>query len=150
MDLSGQDRVSAFDGLFTNNQIQKLKILMPYLDRSMQKNLAIYIKYLELRHTMNFFNQPQTPDTASPFRAPSFDLGELCNAMHPYCTTYEQNNLNNILNMLQSFEQYKEMMEMVQMMQEMFPEGGENSDMTQMLNLFQTMFHASENTDLPK
>ena len=52
-----QDKVTTFDTLFTNNQIQKLKILMTYLDRSMQKNMAIYIKYLELQYTMEFFRR---------------------------------------------------------------------------------------------
>ena len=37
--------VMAFDALYTNNQIQKLKVLLPYVEPSMQKNMAIYIKY---------------------------------------------------------------------------------------------------------
>ena len=43
--------VMAFDALYTNNQIQKLKVLLPYIDPAMQKNMAVYIKYMELQYT---------------------------------------------------------------------------------------------------
>lgn len=46
------DKVTAFDALFTNNQIQKLKVLISYVDSPMQQQLAIYIKFLELKYTM--------------------------------------------------------------------------------------------------
>ena len=49
--------VMAFDALYTNNQIQKLKVLLPYIDPSMQKNMAVYIKYMELKYTMELFKK---------------------------------------------------------------------------------------------
>jgi hypothetical protein len=57
MNDSGQDKVTAFDALFTNSQIQMLKIFMPYFDPSMQKRLAIYIKWMELQYTIRFFHE---------------------------------------------------------------------------------------------
>ena len=46
--------VMAFDALYTTNQIQKLKVLLPYIEPSMQKHLAVYIKYMELQYTIQF------------------------------------------------------------------------------------------------
>ena len=46
--------VTAFDALYTTNQIQKLKVLLPYIEPSMQKNMAVYIKYMELQYTMHY------------------------------------------------------------------------------------------------
>lgn len=34
--------VMAFDALYTNNQIQKFKVLLPYIDPSMQKHGNLY------------------------------------------------------------------------------------------------------------
>ena len=61
------DKVTAFDALFTNNQIQKLKILLSYVDSPMQRQLAIYIKFLELKYTMELFQRsPQLSVSHSP------------------------------------------------------------------------------------
>jgi len=122
MNENGQDKVIAFDTLFTTNQIQMLKILMPYFDRSMQKNLAIYIKYLELQYTLGFFKKH--PTASIPLKQePSFDIPKLCSEVMPYCGPKEKARMESMRNMYQTFENYKEMMEMVQMMQEIFPEG---------------------------
>ncbi len=120
--MSGQDWIASFDSLFTNNQIQKLKILLPCLNRPLQGNLAVCIKYLELRHTMTLFkNHPE--NTASALPHSSAGPGELCETLLPFCTVSERNSLSSLRNMLQTFEQYKEMMEMMAMMQELFPQG---------------------------
>lgn len=117
-----QDKVTAFDTLFTTNYIQKLKILMSYFDRSMQKNIAVYIKYLELQYTLNFFRNHPSANVLLPHES-SMNYGKLFGEMIPYCTESERSQMENMQNMFRTFEQYKEMMEMVQMMQEMFPEG---------------------------
>lgn len=126
MGQNGQDRIAAFDAFFTNNHIQKLKILLPVFDRSMQKNLAVYIKYLELQHTLSFFRKNPDERFSFPYdntSEKSLDIGELCDTLLPYCTVSEQSRLNNMRNMVQALSQYKEMMEMMQMLQELFPEG---------------------------
>lgn len=118
-----QDKVTAFDNLFTNNHIQKLKILMSYLDRSVQKNLAVYIKYLELMYTIDYFrNNPHvSPLSLSEESEP--DYASLFREVTPYCTPNEKRKMDSLQNMMNTFDRYKEMMEMIQMMQEMFPEG---------------------------
>ena len=117
------DKVTAFDALFTNNQIQKLKVLISYLDSPMQRQLAVYIKFLELKYTLELFQRsPQlsvspTPQDGTP------DLAALCQEITPYCSPREQSQLSQFVSMLQAMSHYQEMMEMVKMFQEMFPEG---------------------------
>lgn len=62
--------VMAFDALYTTNQIQKLKVLLPYIEPSMQKHLAVYIKYMELQYTINLTKNalPRLADAGSPSR----------------------------------------------------------------------------------
>ncbi len=120
MDDKIMDKVAAFDTLFTNNHINKLKILMSYCNSSMQKNIAVYIKYLELQYTMDIFKKHPNLSLSDD---PSIDHSSLFHEIMPYCTPSEKSRMENIQQMLRTFEQYKEMMDMVQMMQEMFPEG---------------------------
>ena len=160
-----QDKVWAFDTLFTNNHIQKLKILMPYFDRPMQKNMAVYIKFLELQYTLNFFRRYPSADLGPLPREDSMDISKLCDEMIPYCTQSERSQMENMQNMFRTFENYKEMMEMVQMMKDMFPEGenpmnsmfggmdisqmanmSQMPDMSQMMDMFQ-MFNSFNGGD---
>ena len=54
---SAVDKVLAFDTIFTNNHIKMLKVLLSYFDPAIQKTLAIYIKFLELNYTMEYFRR---------------------------------------------------------------------------------------------
>lgn len=117
------DKVTAFDALFTNNQIQKLKVLVSYVDSPLQRQLAIYIKFLELKYTMDLFRHyPELSVSPLPHESPP-DPAKLCQEFAPYCSPQEQRQLGQFTSMLQTMSHYQEIMEMVQMFQEMFPEG---------------------------
>ncbi|MCI9073989.1 MAG: hypothetical protein HFH80_14585 [Lachnospiraceae bacterium] len=117
------DKVTAFDALFTNNQIQKLKVLISYVDSPMQRQLAIYIKFLELKYTLELFQRsPQLTVSPAPQEGPP-DPGRLCQEVSPYCSPGERNQLNQFASMFQAMSHYQEIMEMVKMFQDMFPEG---------------------------
>ena len=115
--------VMAFDALYTNNQIQKLKVLLPYIEPSMQKHLAVYIKYMELQYTINHtkkhavtlcgceLSQPEKPD-----------LKKLCRELCLYSTPEEIRQLEQIQNILQTMETVQEMSQTMSAMQEIFPD----------------------------
>ncbi len=123
MSDKGQDKVIAFDTLFTTNHIQMMKIFMPYLDLSMQKNIAIYVKMMELQYTIQFFQRNPSVPPLPLQKEQSNDTSVILNSMLPYCNPDEKAKIQSISNMLKTYQQYKEMMEMVQMMKELFPEG---------------------------
>ena len=75
MEKQEQDSIQAFDTLYTTNQIQILKILLPYCAPDIQRNLAVMIRFLELQYTIFFVrSHPEA------FRSPPLPLsfGELC------------------------------------------------------------------------
>lgn len=121
--------VMAFDALYTNNQIQKLKVLLPYIEPSMQKNMAVYIKYMELKYTIDLFKKhpfqicAASKDTGKP------DIHEIFRELKPYCTESESRQLDQITSMLKTMEMYQDMSQTINAMQEMFPDMGKtNSD----------------------
>lgn len=150
MSESKQDKVAIFDTLFTTNHIRRLKVLVTYLESSMQKNMAVYIKFLELQYTMNFFRAHPyatiTPSSADN----SSDYTQIFGELIPYCDAAQRSQMENMQNMLQTFVNLQEMMEMVNMMKDIFPEGdnplgsmfgnmdpASMPDMSQMFDMFQ-------------
>lgn len=116
------DSVMAFDALYTTNQIQKMKVLLPYIDSSMQKHLAIYIKYMELQYTINHVkNHPfQICGCSIPSSQPP-DLRKLCQELCLYSSPEEIKQLEQFQNMLQTLETVQEMSQTMAAMQEIFP-----------------------------
>lgn len=119
---NGQEKIVAFDTLFTTNQIQILKILLSYMDPAHQKHMAVYIKFLELQYTLSFFREYPASRRVVPSEE-TMDVTNLCAEILPFCSPSEQEMLQNMRNTYQSFQNMQEMMQMVQMMKDMFPEG---------------------------
>jgi len=127
MTEKGQEKIVAFDTLFTNNQIQLLKILLTYVEPSHQKTMAVYIKFLELQYTLTFFQKYPSSPLNFP-KEEKLNASVLCDEILPFCNSSQQEMLNNMKNMYQSYENMQEMMQMVQMMKELFPEGDNSPD----------------------
>lgn len=128
------DKVLAFDTLFTNNHIKMLKVLVFYLDSSMQKLLTVYIKFLELQHTLKYFNTPSfhlsdfnvniknSFSQNSPFIS-DLDINVLCKEILPYCNKSEKQRLENIMQMQQTIDNFQQISQTMEMIKELFPEG---------------------------
>lgn len=115
--------VTAFDALYTTNELQKLKILLPYIEPALQKQLAVYIKYMELRYTMKYVRRHppriygcDIPSGAKP------DLPSLCRQLSCYSTPEEIRQLEQLQNMLQTLETVQEMTQTMSALQELFPD----------------------------
>lgn len=126
MGQNEQDKVLAFDTLFTNNHIKMLKIIMSYFDSKLQKNLAIYIKFLELQYTISFFKESSSYlPTESP---KEIDINGLCKEILPYCSKTERSKIEQISNMMNTLEMYKNLSQTMETMKEIFPEGFSGSE----------------------
>lgn len=94
--------MTPFDSLITPPFLYTLKLLLPYIPSSMQRFLGIYIKYLELRHAMEYFQG----FTSNP--KPS----DILDGLKPYMSPAEKEMMEQMSGMMN-------MMEMVQNMQAM-------------------------------
>ncbi len=117
-----EDRILAFDTLFTTNQIQKFKILLPFLDNQMQKQMAIMIKLMELQYAISYFqNNPYqlcgcfTKETPVDFRS-------LISALSAYTDRHERQQMEHFMNIFQTMETYREVAQTFEMMKEFMPD----------------------------
>ena len=132
-----KNNIHAFDTLFTSNHIQMYKLLLPYMDPSLQKNIAIYIKYMELQYTMFFFKEH--PSTGMHFEKSS-DIKEVFEELLPLCSPKEKEYLSKYAEMFTTMDNIKEMMETVSTLKQLFPEGFSFQDMDPTSPDFMQMF----------
>lgn len=126
-----QDAICAFDTLYTNQQIQMLKLAMPLLPSVYRSFLAIYIKFLELQYTMKMagslqFRQNKEEEEA-PFSLDARSLDQYFQNIMPYLSDDDKGKLQKIKNMLQTMEQFKQMRPILEMMSQT-SENGQSDD----------------------
>ncbi len=131
MEEQNTNAITAFDSLFTTNQIQMLKILLPRLAPEHQNGFAVYIKLLELQYAFTFLRRHAGKQlfgngkqlSADFFQGDNSDTVELLDELLPFSGSRERARIENMKNMILNFKKMQEMMEMIRMMQELFPEG---------------------------
>ena len=122
MDSNEHNKVIAFDTLFCTNHIQMLKVILPYMDNKTQKSMAVYIKFLELNYTIEYFKKHSSPLCGCMERESSPDLFKMCSELLPYCTENEKKQIEQIRGVFQSMEMYKEMSKTMEMMKDFMPD----------------------------
>ena len=114
------DSIQAFDALYTTNQIQVLKLLLPFCSPQTQRSLAILIRLLELNYTIGFVrSHPEA------FHDPSDSLSfpDLCVKIRGFCPP----QLQAMLDQLMSFQNAMQMYEQIKPLLELFAEQGTDS-----------------------
>lgn len=114
------DSIQAFDALYTTNQIQILKLLLPFCSPQTQRSLAVLIRLLELNYTIGFVrSHPEA------FHAPSDSLSfpDLCVKIRGFCPP----QLQAMLDQLMSFQNAMQMYEQIKPLLELFAEQGTDS-----------------------
>ena len=120
MEKETTSSITRFDTIYTSNQIQILKILMPFLAPDMQKKFAIYIKYMELQISFEKLRSKLfVPFSQKPF---ADEIEPLCDELSPFLDQSQLKSITQIKSTMQSFKDMKDTMEMFQMMQETMSE----------------------------
>ena len=110
------DPVTAFDALYTSNQMQMLKIVLPYMQENLQRLIAIYIKFSELMIALRFANSASA--ASFPVRKET-DISGMLKYLSPYLSDSEREMMNQFSSMQENMEQFKQMSALMQMMNEM-------------------------------
>ncbi|MGN0132818.1 MAG: hypothetical protein ACI4AA_10290 [Lachnospiraceae bacterium] len=115
-----QDAICAFDTLYTNRQIQMLKLAMPLLPSVYRSFLAIYIKFLELQYTINIAKNSRFSDEVhnekNDFSLNAETMENYFQSIMPYLSDDDKGKIQKIKNMMQTMEQFKQMKPILDMM----------------------------------
>lgn len=142
------DYVLAFDHFYTNNHIQILKALLPYMDIKNMPMLPVMIKYLELKYTLSLVQNGKSPLNqfysasnsehgqdifmSASVNAPP-ELEQIYQSIKKYLTPNEEKVFSQLMQMKRTMNQAKEMQQMMEMFQNM------NIDSDSMANGFPDM-----------
>lgn len=106
MGKQDQDSIQAFDALYTTNQIQIMKILLPFCPPETRRSLAVIIRFLEFQYTLTLVrSHPEC------FRDPPlpFSLGDICEKISGYCPPQLRSLLEQVQSMQNAMQMYEEM-----------------------------------------
>ena len=139
MEDKGQEKILAFDTLFTNNHIQMLKILLTFLPPSRQNKLAIYIKFLELQYTLQFLKHFPLSAVNTLNRQSTPAESTVYTELMPFCSPHEQNILQNMHDTIKNFENMQEILQMFHLFQEATQGTEDPTDLMSALSTFSDM-----------
>lgn len=96
--------MTPFDQAFYPKEMQMLKIFLPFLPAPMQKLMAIYIKWTELKYTIDYFNR--NPPMQKPV-----EIGDLMSCMKELLPPQEQAQMEQFADIFENMDLYREMFE---------------------------------------
>ena len=120
MEHYDSEKMTPFDQLISTQRLQILKLLIPYTPPENQRFLAVYTKFLELQHTINFFQDFHKDMSSQDFEQKAVSPSHIFQEIRPYLPSQTAEAFDTISNMM-------EMMEMFQTVQETI-NTDENSD----------------------
>lgn len=135
------DYTLVFDHFYTTNHIQILKSLLPFFHTGLFSYLPVFIKYLELQHTLELTKKRMQPLNHGIYAASnqSHDLDEIYKAIKKYLTPEEEKNIHQILNMMHTMENVKEMQKMMEFFQNMSDDDSSSSNPFPDLSMFENI-----------
>lgn len=119
------DYVNIFDNIYTNNHIQILKALMPFMSTSSSYFLPVFIKYLELQYTLHLIESNSNSYQKNEIRIAQSNysennntannIQEIYNAINKYLAPGEAKSMSKIINTLNSIKNFQEMQQIMEL-----------------------------------
>lgn len=131
MDYDEHKKIIAFDTLFSNNHIQMLKILLPYMNHQLQSHIAVYIKFMELNYTFYLYKNHVSMLCGFFKKEGSPEFSHICDELLPFCSAKEKKQIEQLKSLFGNMKMYQDIMNTMEMMKEFMPDFDIN-------NLFQT------------
>lgn len=110
MDSYDKELVTPFDMLTSPKSLRMMKLVLPYTNPQMQQMFAVYIRFMEFRETMRFYqNFPN--DLSAQDITSQLNLTDMISDLAPYLPS-------ELSEAMEQFEMVMTMMENMQDMQE--------------------------------
>ena len=159
---SDEDYVSIFDHLYTNNHIQILKSLLPFMETSDTLYLPILIKYMELKYTISLLQHSRKNTTSNEIRIAqkstpneskfnnNMNLNDIYKIIHKYLAPNEDKAFSNILNAMQTIKNFQEMQSLMESFRKLNSDNDSHSnpDLNNILNFISENNSISNNNNI--
>lgn len=126
---------NTFDTLFSTSTLQMLKVLFPLFPPQIRGNMAIFIRIMEFRHTLQYVQSHADGHITD--ISPLPEGSSLLDVVLPYCNSTQKSEINRLKQTFEQYQQMQDMMEMASAMKDLFPESEDGGGMDPM-----QLFHA--------
>lgn len=154
--MEDNDYVFAFDHFYTNNHIQILKSVMPFINAESSSMLPVLIKYLELKYTMSLIGTKDNstrnihasgmpggmPIGMASGNKPKTDMNfgnieNIYNAIRRYLSPNEDKSFSQLVSAINAAKSVREMQAMMEMLDINMGElGGNGFDINEIMKMF--------------
>lgn len=113
--------VKIFDDFYTNNHIQIMKSLLPFLSEKQRVHMPVFIKFLELQDAMQKQKagiHPWKTASAPPVRE-LIDLIPIYHSVQQYLSASENENIQQMIQLKSQMDNMKQMQQMFALFQDM-------------------------------
>lgn len=107
MDQKHTMPMTPFDNLISNEQLQTMKLMLPYMPPGSQKLFAVYVKFLELQETMQFFRKFHTDIGSQSMSGSHPSLRDLFRDIQPYMNAKDSHALEQMMQMLEMIQGFQ-------------------------------------------
>lgn len=137
-------KMSPFDQAFVNEQMQLIKLLIPYMPPSRQRTLGVYVKFMEFQNTLQHFHPVKRPISSQNLSFHQDSLLQILSEINIYFPSRIREQVDQISSLFSMMEMMQQMQEgpdsfmgdfdPMDMMQQMFvrpepnKEGGQQND----------------------
>lgn len=140
------DYVLVFDHFYTNNHIQIMKTLLPYIDSAAMPMLPVMIKYMELQYTMKLVRKNTRPEAPvlSACSKDSPDIETIYQSIRKYLAPEEEKSFQQIIQLMHTMDNVRQMQKMMEMLQTISGDG-ENANAFPDMSALEGMFDSGTN-----
>ena len=96
--------MTPFDTMITDNSLQMIKAILPYLSQRNQQLFSMFVKTRELANTMSLFRDSQNDMKIMSAGKSTAEPMELLNEMRPYINTTMKNQIDQMLFFIQALQ----------------------------------------------
>ena len=104
MDESVKIPLTAVDRIADGDGLQMMKATIPYLPPAMQKAFSVYVKTLEMRNLLSYYEHPLHACDSEPA-----DTEEMLQDIRPYCTDAQRQMLDQACSFFSTLKMYQEL-----------------------------------------
>ena len=156
--MEDNDYVLAFDHFYTNNHIQILKSLLPFIENDSSNKLPVLIKYMELQYTISLCSDGKhsLENGISACSKASLDgnadfsdnFENIYNAIHQYLAPDEEKSFSQLLSAFRTMKNVREMQQMMELIQNLNPDIDFGSNIENIGNLGNMNFNNMDMSDI--
>ena len=99
-----QSLFTPYDEITQTKELQILKTIIPYVDKSKQRQICFVVQYLQMLNSMKMITSSPALNCSSDDNIIDKRMS-LFNSLKKYCTESEQDTIENLLNVLSLIDQ---------------------------------------------